>query len=125
MTEVYTQRQAQLGKEHPRTLWALSYLCKIHIHHGQLTTTEALLTWDLAAATRSLGRDYLGMLMGRGQLAVIYAHEPAAIVLLRRVAWAFAAPPSASPPTTPSPSSCGVCATACVIRMVLLRRCWR
>lgn len=47
------------------------------------------LTWDLAAATRSLGRDHLGVLMGRGQLAVIHAHKPTAIVLLRRVTWAL------------------------------------
>jgi hypothetical protein len=31
------------------------------------------LTWALAAATRSLGPDHLGVLIRRGQLAVIYA----------------------------------------------------
>ncbi|KAK4139467.1 uncharacterized protein C8A04DRAFT_33066 [Dichotomopilus funicola] len=51
MTEVYEQRQKQLDKEHPWTLWALSYLCKIHIHIGNLAQAEALLTQSLEAAT--------------------------------------------------------------------------
>ncbi|KAK3331187.1 hypothetical protein B0H66DRAFT_613321 [Apodospora peruviana] len=57
MTEVFHERQKQLGKEHPWALWALCYLAKIYIE----------------MKSYHLSDDHLGVLMGRGYLAKIYA----------------------------------------------------
>lgn len=73
MTEVYRERQKQLGKEHPWTLWALCYLAKVDIEMGRYQPAEELLTWGIEAGVRSLNEDHLGVLMGRGHLAQVYA----------------------------------------------------
>lgn len=43
MSEVFTQRQKQLGKAHPWTLWAFSYLCKVNIYLGLHQEAEKML----------------------------------------------------------------------------------
>lgn len=73
MTEVYRERQKQLGKEHPWTLWALCYLAKVEIEMKCYQQAEELLTWGIEAGVRSLKEDHLGVLMGSGQLAQVYA----------------------------------------------------
>ncbi|KAK3935859.1 hypothetical protein QBC46DRAFT_421050 [Diplogelasinospora grovesii] len=73
MTEVFHQRQKQLGKEHPWTLWALCYLARVDTELGLFQEAEDMLDWGIAAGVRSLGDRHLGVLMGRGRLAVVYA----------------------------------------------------
>lgn len=77
MLEVHEQRQKQLGREHPWTLWALCNLEKINIELGHefLGEAEAMLTWGVVAGERSLSKDHLGVLMGRGHLARVYARQ--------------------------------------------------
>ena len=75
MRMVYEQRQQQLGKDHPWTLWALAYLAKIHIEIGLLQEAENMLDWGIKAGDRSLSRDHLGVLMGCGEHARVYARQ--------------------------------------------------
>ena len=73
ITEVYRERQKQLGKEHPWTLWALCYLAKVEIETKCYQQAEELLVWGIEAGARSLSEDHLGVLMGSGHLAQLYA----------------------------------------------------
>lgn len=75
MEEVYHHRKAQMGKEHPYTLWALCYLSKIYIEEGELQKAERNLVEGIAAGRRSLGADHLGLLMGCGELARAYSRQ--------------------------------------------------
>lgn len=75
MAEVYEQRQQQLGKEHPWTLWALCYLAKVEIEFGELDRSEEMLLWGIEAGKRSLSEGHLGILMGQGELAKVYARQ--------------------------------------------------
>lgn len=76
MTEVYEERQRQLGREHPWTLWALCYLAKVKIELGDLEETEKMLVWGIEAGKRSLNSDdHLGVLMGQGELARVWARQ--------------------------------------------------
>lgn len=73
MEEVYNGRKAQMGKEHPYTLWALCYLTKKYTEAGELQKADDILIEGIAAGKRSLGVNHLGVLMGCGELARTYS----------------------------------------------------
>ncbi|KAI8944243.1 hypothetical protein F4801DRAFT_600089 [Xylaria longipes] len=75
MRTVLYQRQQQLGKEHPWTLWALCYLAKIYVKLRRLKEAETMLVWGVEAGERSLSKTHLGVLMGRGELARVYSRQ--------------------------------------------------
>ncbi|KAK1833525.1 hypothetical protein QBC39DRAFT_302939 [Podospora conica] len=88
MTEVCLQRQKQLGKEHPWTLLAMCYLIRVNIQLGLLDEAEKMAEWGTQAAIRSLNEKHLGVFMGQGCLAQIYAatgREKEAEVLTRQI----------------------------------------
>lgn len=76
ITEVYKERQRQLGREHPWTVLALCYLAKTKIKLGEVDEAEKMILGGIEAGKRSLNSvDHLGVLMGQGELARARARQ--------------------------------------------------
>jgi tetratricopeptide (TPR) repeat protein len=73
--EVFEERKARLGKEHPYTLLAMVNKAKITRALGHLDDAELVLRSGIAVADRNLGRDHDGTLLGRYELAKVLIRQ--------------------------------------------------
>jgi tetratricopeptide (TPR) repeat protein len=69
--EVFMNHREKLGKEHPKTLWAMCNLARIKAATGKLEEAEQMIKTGLPVAARTIGIDHVGTLMGKTYLGQI------------------------------------------------------
>jgi tetratricopeptide (TPR) repeat protein len=69
--EVLMNHREKLGKEHPKTLWAMCNLARIKGSSGKLEEAEQMIKAGLPIAERTIGVDHVGTLMGKTYLGQI------------------------------------------------------
>ena len=76
--EVLINHKEKLGKEHPKSLWAICNLARIKASRGMLETSrqmleeaEQMIKTGLPIAERTIGIDHVGTLMGKTYLGQI------------------------------------------------------
>ena len=73
--EVLEQRRNRMGKENPYTLWTICNLARINSALGRIDEAEREMRAALAIATRNLGENHFGTLMGKTHLAQILVRK--------------------------------------------------